>query len=122
MTLPDDEARKLAELVLDEYSSMHPEDAELIEEKKNLARKVKELLDRQRWIPVSERLPSDKTEKFYGGPEGSWGLPVLIITKFHKNEGILRLFGYFDSDDNCFYSRGEKFEVDYWMPQPPEQP
>jgi len=55
MTLPDDEARKLAELVLDEYSSMHPEDAELIEEKKNLARKVKELLDRQRWIPVKER-------------------------------------------------------------------
>ena len=59
MNLSDDEARRLAELVIDEYTSMHPEDAELIEEKKSLARKVTELLDRQRcpdgWICIPEK-------------------------------------------------------------------
>ena len=45
--ITDEEARKLAEEVLN-YGDV---------EKKKLAHKVKELLDRQRWIPCSEKFP-----------------------------------------------------------------
>jgi len=53
--ISDDEAAKLAKIVIDEYTSMHLEDAEMIEEKKNLAYKVIELIERQGWIPASEK-------------------------------------------------------------------
>lgn len=70
------------------------------------------------WISVDDRLPDDKVEKFTGGPEGSWGVGVLIVTKCHPQKGIRRLFGYFDEDG--FYSVGEKIEAAHWMVAPPE--
>lgn len=70
------------------------------------------------WIRADDRLPDDSIESFTGGPEGSWGIGVLVITNYQK--GIRRLFGYFDADDGCFYSAGEKVDAKWWMVSPPE--
>lgn len=75
------------------------------------------------WVSVKNRLPDDKIEKFTGGPEGSWGIGVLIITECHPQKGIRKLFAYFDKNDNSFWHKGEKVNAKWWMvePQPPQE-
>ena len=72
------------------------------------------------WVNTDTRLPDDSIEKFTGGIEGSWGLGVLIITKCRPQKGVRKLFGYFDADDDSFYSEGEKVDVAHWMISPPD--
>jgi hypothetical protein len=63
MTLTDDEARKLVEEVeaeVQQLKALRYKPKEFVisaEDAEQLAHKLIELLDRQRWIPVSERLP-----------------------------------------------------------------
>lgn len=76
------------------------------------------------WIPVSERLPNDKIEHFYGGPEGSWGCSVLY--RIHDySYGI----AYFDAYDKKFWKAGKVINIEYWQyvdpmlnrPEPPSK-
>ena len=55
--ISDDEARKLAQKAIDLLEDGEPLEHEEMHDHLHLARKLIELLDRQRWIPVSERLP-----------------------------------------------------------------
>lgn len=81
----------------------------------NLLTEAADEIDRLRcpWIATSERLPNDKIESFHGGPEGSWGCQVLLRIHQYRSEVV-----YFDSDDKCFWLRGEKVTGDDWMPIP----
>jgi len=95
--ITDDEARKLAEEVLN-YGDV---------EKKKLAHKVIELLDRQRWIPVSEILPEIDQYVLWYCPDGH--LEIWEIDK--------------DMDWNWCKDRYGDETPTHWMPlpQPPEQ-
>jgi len=109
--ITDEEARKLAEEViafnhhwLDEYK---------------LAHKVKELLDRQRWIPVAESLPSTAAHcdiLIQGGD---------VPTAAYWNGSDGRQFEHWVLDNST--EKVPREEVTHWrlsewpIPQPPEQ-
>lgn len=73
------------------------------------------------WIDVNERLPDPKIERFWGGPEGSWGCSVLS-----REHDYGYVCVYFDSEDNKFWKDGKVVEVKYWfyvdprLPKPPQ--
>lgn len=103
MIFTDLEAKKIAQEWIDHADYLHTLDTR--EEQLLIAHKVLELLERQRWIPVSERLPE-------------------IIGAYLIFDGIEIAWVFFNSDknwasDNYFYHN-----VTHWMslPQPPEQP
>ena len=95
--ISDDEARKLAEEVL-EFGSI---DAEY---QQQIARKLIELLDRQRWIPIAEKIPPTDVE-----------LDVLVA-RFGQGIDVYNGTGS--------WSNFEPETVTHWrlpLPQPPEQ-
>jgi hypothetical protein len=61
------------------------------------------------WISVKDRLPSDKTERFFGGPEGSWGCEVVLRLSAYRF-----VVAYFDEGDQCFWVNGVKETGTHW--------
>ena len=108
--ISDDEARKLAQEVEKEYLSLHP-DAGLLAREYKLAHKLIQLLDRQRWIPVSVQTPPD-------------GVQVLTYPGWAAGESGISM-DQWSNHYSCFLMCIEDgHEITHWMPlpQPPEQP
>ena len=95
--ISDDEARKLAEEIADEDSTGRIN---------KLAHKLIELLDRQRWIPVMEKMPdTERSILVHGGVAYFDGDSWRTLTGFNYPGPVIR------------------WKVTHWMPlpQPPEQ-
>ena len=55
--ISDDEARKLAQKAIDLLEDGEPLEHEEMHDHLHLAHKLIEILDRQRWIPMEEKMP-----------------------------------------------------------------
>ena len=115
MALPDDKARKLAEEVLNTGGIDDLSNYEGVV----LAHKLIELLDRQRWIPVSERLPKN-----------SCTIPILVnsirqyTADYYIGHGFKRIYGAWGVEIDISWLPN----ITHWfalnevpLPQPPEQ-
>jgi len=106
--ISDDEAVKLAKKVL-----AHGDGANF----KALAHKIIELIERQRWIPVSERLPplSDFRPNDPTRPPKTTRKILVAVDDGRVFETIYTGLG--------FANVGRDHSVTHWMPlpQPPEQ-
>ena len=82
---------------------------------KRLREREKKLVEAQRWIPVSERLPECDTTP------NSFGVPVLVWPPF-KSDGCSDMtqafYGCRQTDEPNFYIFGRVFDPEYWMPLP----
>ena len=79
------------------------------------AEREEKLVEAQRWIPVSERLPECDTTP------NSFGVPVLVWPPF-KSDGCSDMtqafYGCRQTDEPNFYIFGRVFDPEYWMPLP----
>ena len=80
---------------------------DLREESANLTARIADLEEKQRWIPVSERLPED-------------GKPVWVCTIWNEQHSGFLIDGVWGGLFRDF----REGEVTYWMslPEPPESP
>ena len=78
---------------------------DLREENANLTARIAELEEKQRWIPVSERLPED-TERML----------TIVYDAFEDTTAISILQHYGDGD--WFSWDSGRYVVTHWMPMP----